>query len=101
MVPFEYSHKNSFMPRTVRDWNHPPSDVINRMESSDNPPKTFSEIVKGGGAWTVIVVLGTLVVGERDKVISEDVSSAESRKTKDFPPCRNYRSGRSFLLKPT
>ena len=69
MVPFEYSHKNSFMPRTVRDWNHPPSDVINRMESSDNPPKTFSEIVKGGGG-AVIGVLGTLDVGERDEVMS-------------------------------
>ena len=50
MVPFARTnvHKNSFMPKTTRDWNHLPSDIISRMESSDNPPKTFSEIVKGG-----------------------------------------------------
>ena len=40
--------KNSFMPMTLRDWNLLPHEVINKTEASENPAKTFAEIVKGG-----------------------------------------------------
>ena len=41
--------KNSFMHRTLKDWNPLPHRIINKTEASENPAKTFASIVKGEG----------------------------------------------------
>ena len=50
-------------------------DVILRQKDK-NRSDIFRNYEKGGG---VLGVLGTLDVGERDEVMSEDISSAEPR----------------------
>ena len=39
--------RTSFMPKTLDDWNSLPAKCINKIEVSENPTKTFADIVKG------------------------------------------------------
>ena len=40
--------KSSFLPRTLNEWNQLPHEIMNRVEASEDPAKTFASIVKGG-----------------------------------------------------
>jgi hypothetical protein len=39
--------KFSFLPNTVKDWNLLPNDIINKIQSVEEPAKSFADIVKG------------------------------------------------------
>ena len=39
--------RTSFMPKTLDDWNSLPAKCINKIEVSEDPTKTFADIVKG------------------------------------------------------
>ena len=41
-------YKESFMPKTIKDWNSVPSTIINKMSTAADPVKSFADIVRGG-----------------------------------------------------
>ena len=46
--------KNSFMHKTLKDWNLLPHGIINKTEVSEDPAKTFASIVKGGAKFKIM-----------------------------------------------
>ena len=40
--------KASFLPNTVRDWNHLPSVIINKIKAAKSPVESFAAILKNG-----------------------------------------------------
>ena len=39
--------KFSFLSNTVKDWNLLPQDIINKIQSAEEPDKSFADIVRG------------------------------------------------------
>jgi hypothetical protein len=39
--------KFSFFPNTVKDWNLLPPDIINKIQSAEEPAKSFAGVVRG------------------------------------------------------
>ena len=39
--------KYSFIPNTIKDWNLLPPDIFTKIQTAEEPAKTFSEIVRG------------------------------------------------------
>ena len=39
--------KLSFLPNTVKDWNLSPQDIINKIQSAEEPAISFADIVRG------------------------------------------------------
>ena len=42
------TYKNSFMPRTIKDWNRVPSNIICQIQTAADPAKSFASVVRGG-----------------------------------------------------
>ena len=42
------TYKHSFMPRTIKDWNSVPSNIICQIQTAADPAKSFASVVRGG-----------------------------------------------------